>query len=50
MQVKDYSREFLITLYNKNTTIIMLGENFTLCIFLLFILYFVINQEISDIF
>jgi len=30
MQIKDYSREFLITIYNENTTIIMHGENFTL--------------------
>jgi len=35
MQIKDYSKEFLITIYNENT-IIMHEENFTLCVFLLF--------------
>jgi len=30
MQIKYYSREFLITIYNENKTIIMHGKNFTL--------------------
>jgi len=43
MQIKDYSRKFLITIYNENT-IIVHGKNFT------YYLYSVINQEISDTF
>jgi len=47
MRIKDYSREFLIIIYNENTTIIMekiLPDVYS------YYLYFVIDQEISNIF